>query len=225
MMGNRLKLSFDRLPDELSVFPLPGVLLLPHGRLPLNIFEPRYLNMVLDSLREDRLIGMVQATELAPDPIPDDAELFKIGCVGKIVSFAETRDGRIQLVLDGLCRFGIGGDFGLRNGYRRVSADYSQFQQDMEDPTQKVDRDVFRSLLERYFKSKQISVDWDMVDRLEDNFLIANLGMMCPFNAQEKQALLEARDRVHMTEIMMSLMEMAIQESVMTANDNSQVRH
>tara|TARA_B100000214_G_scaffold222847_1_gene162158 strand:- start:533 stop:1210 length:678 start_codon:yes stop_codon:yes gene_type:complete len=225
MMRNRLKLSFDRLPDELSVFPLPGVLLLPNGRLPLNIFEPRYLNMVLDSLREDRLIGMVQATELAPDPVPDDAELFKIGCVGKIVSFAETPDGRIQLVLDGICRFGIGGDFGLRNGYRRVSADYSQFQRDMDDPAQQLDRRAFRRLLESYFKAKQISVDWDMVDNLEDNFLIANLGMMCPFNAQEKQALLEARDYVHMTEIMMSLMEMAIQESAVTANDNSQVRH
>ena len=225
MMRNSLRLSFDRLPGELSVFPLPGVLLLPNGRLPLNIFEPRYLNMVLDSLREDRLIGMVQATELAPDPIPDDAELFKIGCVGKIVSFAETPDGRIQLVLDGVCRFGIGSDFGLRNGYRRVSADYSQFQQDMDGPAQQLDRDIFRSLLDRYFKAKQISVDWDMVDNLEDNLLIANLGMMCPFNAQEKQALLEARDHVHMTEIMMSLMEMAIQESAMTANDNSQVRH
>ena len=123
---------------------------------------------------------MVQATELAPDPIPDDAELFKIGCVGKIVSFAETPDGRIQLVLDGVCRFGIGGDFGLRNGYRRVSADYSQFQQDMDDPAQQLDRDVFRSLLDSYFKAKQISVDWDIVDNLEDNFLIANLGMMCP---------------------------------------------
>ena len=225
MMREHFRLSFDGLPGELSVFPLPGVLLLPNGRLPLNIFEPRYLNMVLDSLREDRLIGMVQATELRPDPIPDDAELFKIGCAGKIVSFAETPDGQIQLVLEGVCRFGIGGDFGLRNGYRRVSADYSQFQQDMDYPAHQIDRDVFRSLLERYFKAKRISVDWNMVDNLEDHFLIANLGMMCPFDAQEKQALLEARDYVHMTEIMMSLMEMAIQGSAVTANDNSQVRH
>ena len=224
-MRNSLRLSFADLPGELSVFPLPGVLLLPNGRLPLNIFEPRYLNMVLDSLREERLIGMVQATELAPDPIPDDADLFKIGCAGKIVSFAETPDGQIQLVLEGVCRFGIQSDAGLRNGYRRVSADYSLFQQDMDDPVQQIDRDVFRSLLESYFKAKQISVDWDMVDTLEDHFLIANLGMMCPFNAQEKQALLEARNHAHMTEIMMSLMEMAIQESAVTANDNSQVRH
>ncbi len=224
-MRNSLRLSFADLPGELSVFPLPGVLLLPNGRLPLNIFEPRYLNMVLDSLREERLIGMVQATELAPDPIPDDADLFKIGCAGKIVSFAETPDGQIQLVLEGVCRFSIKGDTSLRNEYRRVSADYSLFQQDMDDPVKRIDRGVFRSLLENYFKAKQISVDWDMVDTLEDNLLIANLGMMCPFNAQEKQALLEARDHKHMTEIMMSLMEMAIRESAVTANDNSQVKH
>ena len=168
---------------------------------------------------------MVQATELAPDPIPDDAELFKTGCVGKIVSFAETSNGQIQLVLEGLCRFGIRSDAGLRNGYRRVLADYSLFHQDMNDPVQQIDREVFRILLESYFKAKHISVDWDMVDNLEDQFLIANLGMMCPFNAQEKQALLEARDHAHMAEIVMSLMEMAIQESSITANDNSQVRH
>ena len=152
----------------------------------LNIFEPRYLNMVLDSLREDRLIGMVQATELAPDPIPDDAELFKIGCVhGKIVSFTETPDGRIQLVLDGVSiwyweRFWPS---------ERVSACLSglfQFQQDMDDPAQQLDRDVFRSLLDSYFKAKQIGVDWDIVDSLEDNYN-CNLGMMCPFNSQEKQ--------------------------------------
>ena len=225
MMRNFSRPTFDELPSELSVFPLPGVLLLPNGRLPLNIFEPRYLNMVLDSLGEGRLIGMVQATELAPDPIPDDAELFNTGCVGKIVSFAESPDGRIQLVLEGLCRFSIKGDAGLHRGYRRVEADYSLFRQDMDETAQQLDRDVFRDLLERYFKAKQISVDWDMVDNLEDDYLIANLGMMCPFNAQEKQALLEAQDRTQMIEIMMSLMEMAVQESGSIANDNSQVRH
>ena len=163
--------------------------------------------MVLDSLREDRLIGMVQATELAPDPIPDDAELFKIGCVGKIVSFAETPNGQIQLLLEGLCRFGIVADFGLRNGYRRVSADYSQFQQDMDDPAQQIDRGVFRSLLGSYFKAKQISVDWDMVDSLEDHLLIANLGMMCPFNAQEKQALIESQNLRSRQKIIENILE------------------
>ena len=123
----------------------------------------------------------------------------------------------VDLVLGAILAFGTGTGVSQRT--------IPSFSKTWTDPAQQLDRDVFRSLLDRYFKAKQISVDWDMVDNLEDHFLIANLGMMCPFNAQEKQALLEARDYVHMTEIMMSLMEMAIQESAITANDNSQVRH
>jgi len=217
-------LPFDQLPDEISVFPLPGVLLLPKGRLPLNIFEPRYLNMVLDALKEERLIGMVQAMEMAPDPVPEDASLFKTGCAGRIVSFAETTDGRIMLTLDGICRFNIQSELENRNGYRRVRSDFSQFEQDMAEPPQHVDRDMLKELLERYFQAKQIRVDWDMIDQTEDQMLMANLGMMCPFNAQEKQALLEARDYAHMTEIMMSLMEMAVQEST-ASGDGSSVKH
>ena len=225
MMWDPFGLPFEDLSDEMSVFPLPGVLLLPHGRLPLNIFEPRYLNMVLDSLREERLIGMVQAKEMALDPIPDDAEIFDIGCTGRIVSFAETTDGCINLTLEGICRFNIMESLGTRNGYRRVRADFSAFEQDMSAPVQQIDRPAFRELLERYFGAKKIGVDWDMIDKTEDHLLVANLGMMCPFNGQEKQALLEARDYTQMTQIMMSLMEMAIQEVGGSANDNSSLKH
>ena len=213
-------IPFEQLPKELPIFPLPGVLLLPRGRLPLNIFETRYLNMVIDALGEERLIGMVQTLEGAADLIPNDAQLFKTGCAGRIVSFAETMDGRLLITLEGICRFDIVSEFGVRNGYRCIRSNFVPYASDMDNPPKQVDREELNRLLENYFEAKKIRVDWDVIKKMEDWLLISNLGMMCPFNNQEKQALLEARDYAHMTEIMMSLMEMAIR-----SDDQSSVRH
>ena len=219
-MENPFSIEFEHLPKELNIFPLAGALLLPRGRLPLNIFEPRYLNMVLDSLGEQRLIGMVQTLEPTPDPIPDDSQYFKIGCAGRIASFAETKDGRIVLTLEGVCRFNVISELKNRNGYRRVSSDFTPYTIDMEEPPLCMDRGAFMMLLKNYFKVEQIRVDWDLIEKTENQLLIANLGMMCPFNNQEKQALLQARDFSHMTEIMTSLMEMAVRSF-----ETSSVRH
>ena len=203
-------IAFEKLPKELPVFPLPGVLLLPRGRLPLNIFEPRYLNMVLDALGEQRLIGMVQTLESIDDPIQDDTPLFKTGCAGRIVAFSETMDGRIVLTLEGVCRFNIVSECELQNGYRRIHSDFDPYAMDLGDTQKPVDREALNRLLTDYFEVEKVRVDWDMIEKTEDRLLIANLGMMCPFNNQEKQALLEARDFAHMTEIITTLMEMAI---------------
>ena len=168
---------------------------------------------------------MVQTTQMARDPVPDDAELFKIGCLGKIVSFAEIPDGRFHITLEGICRYTIQRDLGIRNGYRRVSPDFSLFEGDMKNPVHKIDRDGFKELLNQYFKMKHIRVDWSMLDKTEDHLLVANLGMICPFNAQEKQALLQARDQIHMAEVMMSLLEMAVQEVAGAVKDSSPIMH
>ena len=117
-MRDLFSTPFKQLPEELNIFPLAGALLLPRGRLPLNIFEPRYLNMVLDSLGENRMIGMVQTLESSANPIADDARFFKTGCAGRIVSFAETMDGHIVMTLEGICRFNIVSEFGMQNGRR-----------------------------------------------------------------------------------------------------------
>jgi len=188
--------------------------------LPLNIFEPRYLNMVLDSLGENRMIGMVQTLETSVNPMPDDARFFKTGCAGRIVSFAETMDGRIVITLQGICRFNIMSEVGMQNGYRRIHSDFGPYAMDMDGPPQCVDRGTFIRLLKDYFEVEKIRVDWEMIEKTEDRLLMANLGMMCPFNSQEKQALLEARDYSHMVEIITSLMEMAIRSC-----DKSSVKH
>ena len=219
-MRDLFSIPFKQLPEELNIFPLAGTLLLPRGRLPLNIFEPRYLNMVVDSLSENRMIGMVQTLETSVNPIPDDAYFFKTGCAGRIVSFAETMDGRIVITLEGICRFNIMSEFEMQNGYRRIHSDFKPYAKDMDEPAQCVDRRAFFKLLKDYFEVEHIRVDWKMIEKTEDRMLMANLGMMCPFNSQEKQALLEARDYSHMVEIITSLMEMAI-----CSGDKSSVKH
>ena len=219
-MEHPLSIGFENLPKELNIFPLAGALLLPRGRLPLNIFEPRYVNMVLDSLGEQRLVGMVQTIQNTEGIVPNDAPFFNIGCVGRIVAFSETSDGRIILTLEGVCRFNVTSECEPRNGYRRIRSDFAPYSIDMEEPPECVDRGTFETLLKNYFKIEQITVDWGLIEKTEDKLLIANLGMMCPFNSQEKQALLEARDFKHMTEIMTSLMEMAIR-----SRDASSVKH
>ena len=209
-MVNIFKIPFDQLPSEVSIFPLPGALLLPGGRLPLNIFEPRYVSMVLDALGEQRLIGMIQTLEQGSNIVSDNAEIFKVGCVGRIVSFSETADGRMGIVLDGICRFKVVSENTCRNGYRRIQSDFTPYEADMKGSVEKIDRDIFLKLLGDYFSTEKINLDLGGIRDVGDKNLIANLAMMCPFNLQEKQALLEARDFGHMIDIIISLMEMAV---------------
>jgi Lon protease-like protein len=208
-MRDPFSIPFQDLPKELIVFPLPGALLLPNGRLPLNIFEPRYLNMVEDALGQQRLIGMVQTRDAFEGLVPDGSDLFGVGCAGRIVSFAETSDGRFMLTLEGMCRFRILSETEGVRGYRRMKVDFSEFKNDLVDADWRLDRGAFLPVLRRYLDARGISVEWKAIEAAPDHLLIASLGMMCPFDLKEKQALIEAATVADMADLMRSLMEMA----------------
>lgn len=194
------------LPATLPVFPLTGVLLLPRGRLPLNVFEPRYLNMTEDALGAGRLIGMIQPRR--PDePAP---ELYEVGCAGRITQFAETDDGRFLITLTGVCRFAVAEEIAGTRGYRRVLADWSRFGADLEvGEALTIDRPQLLGRLKRYFESEGISADWNTIKATPDERLVTTLAMICPFKANEKQALLEAGSLPARAELLLALLDMA----------------
>ena len=209
--------GFEDLPQTLPIFPLNGVLLLPRGRLPLNIFEPRYLAMVEDSLRDNRLIGMIQPTG-AGEPPP----VFSIGCAGRIVSFTETEDGCYLVSLSGICRFTIRQELETLRGYRRAHADWSRFRADLdEEACPGFDRQRFIGLLQAYFARQGLSANWDAIAESQDERLLTSLAMICPFEASEKQALLEAPCLQDRAEIMLKLLEMAANDPA----DPDKLRH
>jgi Lon protease-like protein len=208
-MREPFAIPYEDLPSALIVFPLPGALLLPNGRLPLNIFEPRYINMVEDALGERRLIGMVQTRDPYEGLVPEGSDLFAVGCAGRIVSFAETADGRFMLTLEGICRYRIVNEIEGRRGYRRMKVDFSPFKDDLLDTDWRLDRETFLPALRRYLEARGIGVEWKAIEAAPDHLLIASLGMMCPFDLKEKQALIEAPTVAEMAELMRSLMDMA----------------
>ena len=201
----------EELPSELPVFPLTGVLLLPRGRLPLNIFEPRYLAMTRDALAPPRLIGMIQP--LSPDGDGDvqaKPDLYGIGCAGRIVSFSETDDGRFLMTLVGVARFEVGAELPMRAGYRRVAPKWDRFKGDLAADPGPVDRKALLASLKPYFESRGLKADWQLVEKTEDERLIAMLAMVCPFAPPEKQALLEAPGVKARAELLQGLIEMAL---------------
>lgn len=209
--------TFGDLPEIIPVFPLAGALLLPRGSLPLNIFEPRYLNMISDAIKtEHRLIGMIQPTgnddaDAANAPGKTGPELYEIGCAGRIVSFSETRDGRYGITLAGIIRFRIREEAEMHDGYRRVRPDYGPFRDDMNDeyPRGEVDRDRLFEALGHYFKIHNIDPNWKAIKGMGDRMLVTSLAMGCPFNPSEKQALLEAASLAARGEILTTLLEMS----------------
>ena len=202
---------FEELPSELPVFPLSGVLLLPRGRLPLNIFEPRYLAMTRDALAPPRLIGMIQPTDPSNERDPDASpELYGIGCAGRIIAFSETDDGRFLMTLTGVCRFEIEAELPMRSGYRRVKPRWERFKSDLVSDETTIDRKGLFQSLKPYFDARGLKADWDQVDKTGDERLVAMLSMICPFAPPEKQALLEAKDLPTRTDILKGLLEMAL---------------
>ena len=183
--------SVGDLPEQLPIFPLPGATLLPGTQLPLNIFEPRYLNMVLDSLSGARMIGMVQPQ--LPESEQHMSAFYGIGCAGRIVSFAETGDGRLLITLRGICRFRLGEDLLLERGYRRVLPDWADFATDLQ-PDLALDVTIadLRSALQDFLGDTDVRVDWDGLKQLPAARAIDFLAMNLPFAPHEKQALLEA---------------------------------
>lgn len=201
--------GIEVLPRVIPIFPLPGVLLLPRGRLPLNIFEPRYLEMTQDAMASHRMIGMIQPAD--PDAKLDAPEVYAIGCAGRITSFQETPDGRFLITLTGVCRFAIVRELeqdGLP--YRRVSADYSRFAGDLAAPPPlAVDRERMIPALRSYFDHHGLSADWEAIERADDEALAICLAMTCPFEPGEKQALLECRGESERVGMMQAFFEFA----------------
>lgn len=201
------------LPKRVPLFPLPGVVLLPFGHVPLNVFEPRYLNMVDDALGADRFIAMIQPRETHPDPVPDDAPLYDIGTVGRIVQFQDAANGRYQITLEGLIRFRLTGvapaDGG--RGYRVGETDFAGFEDDMQ-PTERDDgpgRAQILDLMRGYFDSKDIAANWESVSQAPYEALVTSLAMTCPFSPGEKQALLECASHEGRARMLISLFEMS----------------
>ena len=194
------------LPEILPIFPLSGVLLLPGGRLPLNIFEPRYLAMTEAALRGDRLIGMIQ-----PRGEGDALSLYETGCAGKITHFEETNDGRYLITLTGVARFKVAVELPQQDGFRRIRPDWSPYPKDAEHADHLgIDRGRLHTLLGSYFALEGLSCNWDTIEDTPDNSLITCLAMVCPFDAREKQALLEAGCCKDRAGLFMTLLEMAV---------------
>lgn len=201
--------GFDALPSIMPIFPLAGVLLLPGGKLPLNIFEPRYLNMTRAALSGDRIIGMIQPTPHRPEAEPPP--VYPTGCAGRITSFAETDDGRYLITLAGLCRFDVAEEKPLLHGYRRVAPDFAPYRRDLEAETDAViDRMRLCKALKAYFVLQGISADWEAIEKTADEKLVTSLAMICPFEPGEKQALLESATLTERCHQMTALMEMAV---------------
>ena len=196
------------LPDTIPVFPLPGALLLPRARLPLHIFEPRYLAMLDDVLKTShRLIGMIQPFDGA-----GGEQLHRIGCAGRISAFSETEDGRYMITLAGISRFRVTSEEEGFTPYRRCAVSWTGFERDL-GPLEKdegFDRDAFFDLLLRFFDDQELRTDWDSLRQAEDELLINSLCMLCPFDAEDKQALLEAPSLTTRRETLMTLIEFAL---------------
>ena len=202
---------YEHLPASLPIFPLPGALLLPGGRMPLNIFEPRYLNMVSDALAGDRLIGMIQPSQDSEDP--GTAATYRTGCAGRIVAFSETEDGRYLITLAGLIRFDAARELPLEEGYRRVVPDFERFRDDLSEDSDDIDRESLLDALRAYFEVSGLDGDWSAVEKAADESLVTSLAMACPFDPPEKQALLEAMTLSERAETLITILRMSILES------------
>lgn len=196
------------LPQLIPVFPLDGALLLPRGDLPLQIFEPRYLNMVDDAMSGDRVIGMIQTRVGGTRARP---RLAEVGCLGRITAYAETSDGRYLITLTGICRFQAGEELDLRMPYRQVRADYSRFAADLsegEDLTlDPLTRERFGRALKRYLNRRELDIDWEETQAAPLEALINSLSIGLPFEPAEKQALLQAPDLAGRFETLTTLLE------------------
>ncbi|MCE2509560.1 MAG: LON peptidase substrate-binding domain-containing protein [Alphaproteobacteria bacterium] len=199
----------DNLPEIVPIFPLSGALLLPRGVLPLNIFEPRYLNMVHDAMANDRTIGMVQP--LKNDDKSQRPAVYQTGCLGRITAFNETEDDRFLIMLTGVNRFHIARELPDQNGYRRIVPDYSDFSEDQVPETgNQIDRNRLLDVLHLFLQQNAIEVEWKAVTALPDEQLIVSLAMTCPFKPNEKQALLECASLAERSQVLTALLEMAL---------------
>ena len=207
-------LGRTELPEAFPIFPLPGALLLPRSKLPLNIFEPRYLAMVEDALGAGRMIAMIQPDASAPATAKGPG-LFRVGCLGRLTSFSESDDGRYQITLAGVTRFRVVEELETIRGYRRVRGDYSPFVMDLDPSAQPagVARAALSAALEQFFSHRNINANWEAIRSLPETAFGLTLAMVCPFEPAEKQALLEAPTDAERDRTLLALLQMAAMDN------------
>jgi Lon protease-like protein len=206
----------DDLPKIIPVFPLPGALLLPRGQMPLNIFEPRYLAMIDDALRSNhRLIGMIQPDPAHPGPDKNKPHLFQVGCLGRLTQFAESGDGRYLIQLTGVSRFRIEQELPVETLYRQCRVTYHPFADDFKarKGEDEVDRKSLLRALSSFLKANNLKADWDGIENAPNEALVNALAMMSPYDAAEKQAMLEAPDLKTRAEILIAVTEIELAKS------------
>ena len=188
-MDDNIKKLFEvdsnNIPSSIPIFPLDNVLLLPFGKLPLNIFEERYIKMTLDSLQSHRMIGIIQ-------PKNNNNELFQMGCIGKITSYIETPDYRLVLNLEGICRFVLNERNLTPNGYYQAKIDCQNYLSDLNNMEPNVDRSVLIQKYTNFFRMKKLDIDKDVLSETSNLQLLSTLAMLAPFNKIDKQAILES---------------------------------
>ena len=185
--------SSSELPNKLAIFPLTGAVLFPQTQLPLNIFEPRYLQMIDEVLSSpDRVMGMIQPNFSKNDP--DSKNLKKVGCAGRISSFSETGDGRYLVTLTGLIRFEVNNELDTTTQYRQVIADYNNYKEDLKPANiENIDRKSLLVLIKKYLEQRNLLIDWEIIEQSPTEQLINYSGVLVPFEPEEKQLLLETR--------------------------------
>ena len=206
----------DDLPGVIPVFPLPGALLLPRGQMPLNIFEPRYVAMIDDALRSGhRLIGMIQPDPAHPGADESKPHLFQVGCVGRMTQFAESGDGRYLIQLTGIARFRIEEELSVTTLYRQCRVTYGPFVDDFiaRKGEDEVDRKALLRALTAFLKANNLKADWEGIENAPNEALVNALAMMSPYDAAEKQAMLEAPDLKTRAEILVAVTEIELAKS------------
>lgn len=201
--------TIAELPQVIPVFPLSGALLLPRADLPLNIFEPRYLQMFNDAMAGERVIGMIQP---AIDEEGEPPALAQIGCIGRITSFSETEDNRLLVTLTGICRFEVETELSVDTPYRQVEAIYDNYAGDLssEGRARSVDREALVKAFRQYLEANNMTANWDEVAQVSTENLVNTLSQLAPYPAAEKQALLEAPDLPARADMLIALTELAL---------------
>lgn len=208
--GNAHYIDIKDLPHEIGLFPLDGVLLLPSGYLPLNVFEPRYLELVEDAMRGNRLIGIIQ-------PVPDSGniekpDLYKKGCIGRITSYAETSDGRLMIGLQGVCRFKLEKEILNDKPYRIAKISIVADDLKEQDSSNQINREELLNTFEKFLEAHEMEADWDSILQAPTESLVNALSIIAPFGTAEKQALLEAPDIRARAATLIALTERSLME-------------
>ena len=209
------KIIYKELPDKLPIFPLPGVIILPNGNLPLNIFEPRYISMVEDALGKNRMIGMIQPNEGSKK----NNGLYPIGCASKIISFSETSDNRYLIELKGIIRFKIYKEVDTIRGYRNIIPVWKSFKHDLSIDSESFNTDSLLELLKKYFSNNNINVDSNELQKVPANQIIAAIPQICSFQNNEKQAILEAKTNKERVDVIISLLKMNLLDEIENTTD------